>query len=353
MTLRRARPFKAALFCPELFPPGGMEKFAVLMAQTLREEGCAVELVTDLPARRGRLDRAFGSSLHGIPVRVLGPLERCAKELVALTARCDLFVNHSSAHSFPSFARQSWLWAHYLPRAAPRYLDFYRVFANSRHTQRWIRRSWGAPAGVLYGPVHVERLKPLAKEKIILSAGRLHALPIKKNELEMIRVFGGLHRAGKLPGWSYHIAGISEPPDRAWLARVKAAAAGLPVQLHLNPSFDELADLYGRASLLWHGAGAGVPQSRPDRVEHFGIVIVEAMAAGCVPLAPDAGGPREIVSDGRDGFLYRTWEELARKTLDAAADRARLAAMGARARAAAGRFGVESFRRELRRLIAA
>jgi glycosyltransferase involved in cell wall biosynthesis len=31
--------------------------------------------------------------------------------------------------------------------------------------------------------------------------------------------------------------------------------------------------------------------------EHFGISIVEAMAAGCVPVVHDSGGPREIVSD--------------------------------------------------------
>src|SRR5467141_817202 len=30
--------------------------------------------------------------------------------------------------------------------------------------------------------------------------------------------------------------------------------------------------------------------------EHFGITIVEAMAAGCVPIVHDSGGPREIVT---------------------------------------------------------
>jgi L-malate glycosyltransferase len=38
--------------------------------------------------------------------------------------------------------------------------------------------------------------------------------------------------------------------------------------------------------------------------EPFGIVLLEAMAAGLPVVAPARGGPREIVVDGRTGFLY-------------------------------------------------
>jgi glycosyltransferase involved in cell wall biosynthesis len=36
--------------------------------------------------------------------------------------------------------------------------------------------------------------------------------------------------------------------------------------------------------------------------EHFGITVVEAMSAGCVPIVHDSGGPKEIVQDV--GFLW-------------------------------------------------
>lgn len=42
----------------------------------------------------------------------------------------------------------------------------------------------------------------------------------------------------------------------------------------------------------------------PDN-EHFGIVPLEAMHAGCPVLAVDSGGPRETVVDGVTGFLRR------------------------------------------------
>jgi L-malate glycosyltransferase len=38
-------------------------------------------------------------------------------------------------------------------------------------------------------------------------------------------------------------------------------------------------------------------------VETFGMTIVEAMAFGCVVIAPPVGGPAEIVTDGHDGIL--------------------------------------------------
>jgi glycosyltransferase involved in cell wall biosynthesis len=39
--------------------------------------------------------------------------------------------------------------------------------------------------------------------------------------------------------------------------------------------------------------------------EPFGIGIVEAMSMECVVVAPDEGGPAEIICDGHDGFLFK------------------------------------------------
>jgi len=53
--------------------------------------------------------------------------------------------------------------------------------------------------------------------------------------------------------------------------------------------------------------------------EHFGITIVEAMSAGCVPIVHDSGGPKEIVGDS--GFLWRQIDDI--PTLLLTADRFR------------------------------
>ena len=59
------------------------------------------------------------------------------------------------------------------------------------------------------------------------------------------------------------------------------------------------------ASIYWHATGFGTSeQMQPSKQEHFGMSIVEAMSAGAVPIAFDAGGPRETVDPGANGYLW-------------------------------------------------
>src|SRR5207302_4149580 len=57
----------------------------------------------------------------------------------------------------------------------------------------------------------------------------------------------------------------------------------------------------------------------PSEMESFGLVALEAMACGVVPVATRVGGVPELITDGEDGFL----EEVA----DIAAQAARVAAL--------------------------
>ncbi|MEM9980452.1 MAG: glycosyltransferase, partial [Cyanobacteria bacterium P01_D01_bin.2] len=42
----------------------------------------------------------------------------------------------------------------------------------------------------------------------------------------------------------------------------------------------------------------------PSRTETLGLVLLEAMAAGCPTVAANAGGIPDIVTDGTNGFLF-------------------------------------------------
>ena len=67
--------------------------------------------------------------------------------------------------------------------------------------------------------------------------------------------------------------------------------------------------LYGKAKVYLHAM----------RYEHFGISIVEAMAAGLVPVVHRSGGPWEDIlkaQQGRYGFSYLTIEEAAQTIED-------------------------------------
>ena len=84
-----------------------------------------------------------------------------------------------------------------------------------------------------------------------------------------------------------------------------------PITLLPNATPAELATLYAEASLYWHASGYGIDLGQqPEAVEHFGITVVEALAAGAVPIVYGAGGPAEIVTDGTTGRHWHTPTEL-------------------------------------------
>jgi glycosyltransferase involved in cell wall biosynthesis len=133
--------------------------------------------------------------------------------------------------------------------------------------------------------------------------------------------------------------------------RVRALPAGIDVQLHLNATGSTVQRLLGEASMLWHGAGLGEdPRRHPERFEHFGIAVVEAMAAGAVPMVFGAAGPAEIGRPGVDGVQWTTTDGLARATIDLVGDPSKRAAMATSARRRALDFSVEVFAERVRTL---
>ena len=146
-----------------------------------------------------------------------------------------------------------------------------------------------------------------------------------------------------------HLAGASQPTSDAHLEHLSdlvALADGLPVTFHLDATKEALSGLYGEAALYWHAAGYGADlQKEPGRAEHFGIAIVEAMSAECVPVVFAAGGPTEIVTHGVDGFLFSTEDELVDLTATAmsASFRTSRVDMGRAARKTHAKYSLERF----------
>jgi len=175
-----------------------------------------------------------------------------------------------------------------------------KVIVNSDFTRRVIDKEYGIKSVVVYPPVDVKKFSGRAKEKIILSVGRFSQLKQAKGQDVLIRVFKKIIEDKSLTGWRLILAGGTEIGSEDWLKSLEIEAKGYPINFVKSPSFNQLADLYARAAIFWSAAGYGIDElSAPDRVEHFGISVVEAMASGTVPLAFDAGGHKEVIESGR------------------------------------------------------
>lgn len=82
----------------------------------------------------------------------------------------------------------------------------------------------------------------------------------------------------------------------------------------------------------------------PEKCEHFGISIIEAMSAGVIPLVVNNGGPAIIIQDNWNGYCYDTEDRLIELTREIFLQpEPELSEMRERARISAGEFSKESF----------
>jgi GT2 family glycosyltransferase/glycosyltransferase involved in cell wall biosynthesis len=149
----------------------------------------------------------------------------------------------------------------------------------------------------------------------ILSVGRFFVHGHSKNQHMLITAFRDL--LIKHPDASLVLAGGVAPGSvhREYLDMCRDLAKDLPVSFHIDAERDEISALMESSSIYWHGAGFEVdPELYPERCEHFGISLVEAMGSRVIPVVVGNGGPDEIVQFGVNGFKYQSVEGLVRRT---------------------------------------
>ncbi|HEX3898786.1 MAG TPA: glycosyltransferase [Mycobacteriales bacterium] len=155
--------------------------------------------------------------------------------------------------------------------------------ANSTAVAARIQSFWGRTARVIHPPVRVEYFAEGAPKvptrDYVLGVGRW----IGYKNLDLVI------RAAERAGLPVKLAGRG--PDRE---RLLAAAreASVPVELIESPSDEELRSLYQNARCLVF-----------PTIEDFGLIPVEAQAAGTPVVAPAAGGVIDTVVNGRTGVL--------------------------------------------------
>jgi glycosyltransferase involved in cell wall biosynthesis len=192
--------------------------------------------------------------------------------------------------------------------------------ANSRHVADRIERFYGRSAEVVHPPVDVTHYLSLAREPgdYYLAFGRV--VPYKRVDIAV----AGCAELGR----PLRVAG-----DGRAMAAVRAAAG--PGAEFLGKVSDAERDrlLSGARALLFPGE------------EDFGIVPVEAQAAGVPVIAYGVGGALETVLDGRTGVLF---DEQSAGALAGAIERFEGLALDPQAiRENAAGFGRERFRAEM------
>jgi len=216
-----------------------------------------------------------------------------------------------------------------------------KIVCNSCFTKKVIDSEYGVESVVIYPPVDVAKIKPKRKENLILVASRFSSLMQSKHQDKLIEAFKkmGLHN------WKLILAGGTEVGATQFVKKLEKMAKGLAVEIIKSPRFVQLKELYGRAKIFWSASGFGENEKKnPEKVEHFGITVVEAMAAGAVPVVFAAGGHKEIVDES---LLWKSLPELREKTKRLIANPKVLREYSKIVRDSAQRFSYDRFNKEV------
>jgi glycosyltransferase involved in cell wall biosynthesis len=190
--------------------------------------------------------------------------------------------------------------------------------ANSNHVRKRIKRVYGIDAAVVPPPVDVDRFRPTPRGERLLVVSRL--LPYKH--------VGLLVQAATRAGIGLDVVG-----DGPLLAALREAA-GPTVTLHGSVDEEALVELMESCRAVCIAAE-----------EDFGIVAVEAQAAGKPVIAYGRGGSLETIEETVTGVLFRERDE--QSVIAAFAASERLATPPQEIAERAKRFSRAEFRKRL------
>lgn len=200
------------------------------------------------------------------------------------------------------------VWLHDPPQEQPNAIERWAsrtppdfVVCNSRYTLQRLPRLYAqTPAEVLYCPVDTpqpadpaaarERWRSengvAADEVMIVQIARLEPHKGHRNHIE------ALSNLRDMPGWRSFIVGHPQKPEeKAELEHLRGMARLLGVE-------DRICFLGWQSDIVSLLAAADICCQPNGQPEPFGIIYVEALAAGLACIASAAGGPIEILEGG-------------------------------------------------------
>lgn len=339
---------KAAIYDPYLETLGGGERYCMAFTQVLVKKGWEVDVEWKDHSIKDKFKERFGSELDGInfvsDIKKGSGYDLCFwisdGSIPLLYSRKNILLFQIPFHDIDG-------------RTLFNKMKFFRInhsICYSRFVKEIIDKEYGIDSKVIYPPVETLKIKPKRKENTILYVGRFSQLIQSKGQEVLVKAFKKFEKEN--PDWKLILAGGGGVGVGDYIEKLKKELEGHRIEIIESPDFATLLDIYGKAKIFWCAAGFGVNQkTNPERLEHFGMTTVEAMAAGCVPLVFNAGGQKEIVENGASGITWESPEELVKKTVGLIQEKGKLKELSLKARQRSSYFSYNRFESEITKLI--
>ena len=315
-------------YSPFPLTPGGGERYLLATAEVLSSYGNTA-FATAHPYSQLRLDNVLADL--GLPVRKVRTAtwsalsEARLERLVVMGNECLPRVSPRARNSH-FHCQFPFPWLEATPREIAEGIawlkDYGSIVVNSDFTRRAVlealdRHGASAQVDIVFPPVGASRLLQggLKRRKPqILSIGRFTDRGHAKRQdvlIEALRATSPAFRSD----WTLVLCGSvpNDPHAKAYFERLRASVTSdLRVEFVISPTRQTLDRLLWESAVYAHATGFGVSDSGEYwRCEHFGISIVEALAAGCATQAFGIGGGPEIVRLTGVGATFLTVDELA------------------------------------------
>lgn len=340
---------RAAIFNPYLDTLGGGERYTLGFAGVLSKNGWDVDVEWKDVSIRSKLENRFGMNLDEInfvnDVRRGDSYDLCFwvsdGSIPMLRARNNILHFQVPFHGVGGKSLINRM----------KLFKINKIVCNSHFTKNVIDKEYGVNSVVIYPPVDLSNIKPKRKENYILFVGRFSQILQNKGQDILIKSFKKIYDLGHRD-WKLVLAGGVEVGVGDYIKELRKLVENYPIEIIESPDFKTLMDLYGKAKVFWSASGFGVNDERnPEKVEHFGIVVVEAMAAHAVPIVFQAGGHQEIVSNGIDGFLWKKTGDLIKKTSLLINDNILCRKLALKGTETSSKFGYEEFESNIRKIL--
>lgn len=318
---------KALIFNPYLDTLGGGEFYSFLMGEFLLRKGFKVELAwfnkDILNQFKKRFDLDFRKRIK-INSQAFSVLKKKGnfKQRYFLTRDYQLIFFVSDGSIPLLFGKKNWLLfqAPFTNVKGSSILNQWKlkninqVFCYSQFVKNFIDKEFKIKSEVVYPSISNSFLKKkriVRKENIILSVGRFDEALNSKRQDVLIKVFKKMQDQG-LTDWQLILIGGLKKENSSF-RKLKKSTKNYPIKIISNASFQVLMEYYQKAKIYWHGTGYGQDLNlHPEKGEHFGITVLEAMSYGTVPLVFNGGGLPEIIED--NFLIWKTTNELIKKT---------------------------------------
>ncbi len=213
-----------------------------------------------------------------------------------------------------------------------------RTLTNSAYIGDLVRNTHGIDSQVLFPPVpgQFPQVPWGARDEAVVCIGRFSG---EKRQLEAVEIVSGVRAAGF--DLKLHLVGSVDDP--VYAEKLFSAQRRYPdwLQIHSDLPRDRMLEFVARQRYGLHTM----------EKEHFGIAVAELQRCGCLTLAHDSGGPREILG-GDSRLLFKDNEDAVNKLIDVLSRPALKEQLRGSSGERAGRFTAERFCMELRRHVA-